>query len=43
MKNYFFWHNTWMDKGEVLEELKGGDSIIVSELSRLGRSMLECM
>lgn len=28
---------------EVLEELKAGDSIIVSELSRLGRSMLECM
>lgn len=28
---------------EVLEGLKGGDSIIVSELSRLGRSMLECM
>jgi DNA invertase Pin-like site-specific DNA recombinase len=28
---------------EVLEELKMGDSIIVSELSRLGRSMLECM
>lgn len=28
---------------EVLEGLKTGDSIIVSELSRLGRSMLECM
>jgi len=28
---------------EVLEQLKAGDSIIVSELSRLGRSMLECM
>ena len=27
----------------VLEELQKGDSIIVSELSRLGRSMLECM
>ncbi len=27
----------------VLDELKAGDSIIVSELSRLGRSMLECM
>jgi DNA invertase Pin-like site-specific DNA recombinase len=27
----------------VLNELKKGDSIIVSELSRLGRSMLECM
>lgn len=28
---------------DVLENLKAGDSIIVSELSRLGRSMLECM
>jgi DNA invertase Pin-like site-specific DNA recombinase len=28
---------------EVLDELKSGDSIVVSELSRLGRSMLECM
>ena len=28
---------------EILDELKTGDSIIVSELSRLGRSMLECM
>jgi DNA invertase Pin-like site-specific DNA recombinase len=28
---------------EVLEELKADDSIIVIELSRLGRSMLECM
>ncbi len=28
---------------EVLDQLKAGDSIIVSELSRLGRSMLECM
>lgn len=28
---------------QVLEELGEGDSIIVSELSRLGRSMLECM
>jgi DNA invertase Pin-like site-specific DNA recombinase len=28
---------------EVLEQLKAGDAIIVSELSRLGRSMLECM
>lgn len=27
----------------VLEDLKEGDAIIVSELSRLGRSMLECM
>ncbi len=28
---------------EILDGLKAGDSIIVSELSRLGRSMLECM
>ena len=27
----------------VLEELNKGDNIVVSELSRLGRSMLECM
>lgn len=28
---------------QTLDELSDGDSIIVSELSRLGRSMLECM
>lgn len=28
---------------EVLEDLIAGDNILVSELSRLGRSMLECM
>jgi DNA invertase Pin-like site-specific DNA recombinase len=28
---------------EILDELAAGDAIIVSELSRLGRSMLECM
>ncbi len=27
----------------ILESLKEGDNIVVSELSRLGRSMLECM
>jgi DNA invertase Pin-like site-specific DNA recombinase len=27
----------------ILDEVKSGDRIIVSELSRLGRSMLECM
>ena len=27
----------------VLDELKQGDTLIVSELSRLGRTMLECM
>ena len=29
--------------GHLLNELKSGDSLLVSELSRLGRSMLECM
>lgn len=28
---------------QVLEQLQSGDTLIVSELSRLGRSMLECM
>lgn len=28
---------------EILESLQRGDNILVSELSRLGRSMLECM
>jgi DNA invertase Pin-like site-specific DNA recombinase len=28
---------------QVLENLQPGDNLIVSELSRLGRSMLECM
>jgi DNA invertase Pin-like site-specific DNA recombinase len=28
---------------QVLEQLQSGDNLIVSELSRLGRSMLECM
>lgn len=28
---------------QVLEDAQAGDNIIVSELSRLGRSMLECM
>ena len=27
----------------ILSELKSGDRLVVSELSRLGRSMLECM
>jgi DNA invertase Pin-like site-specific DNA recombinase len=36
---------SWRDRklAEVLNTLKAGDSIIVSELSRLGRSMLEVM
>ncbi len=29
--------------GQILEQLKTGDNLIVSEFSRLGRSMLECM
>jgi DNA invertase Pin-like site-specific DNA recombinase len=29
--------------GDLLESLQAHDTIIVSELSRLGRSMLECM
>ncbi len=35
----------WKDRkiGELIEDLDNGDSIVVSELSRLGRSMLECM
>jgi DNA invertase Pin-like site-specific DNA recombinase len=28
---------------EIMENLQNGDNILVSELSRLGRSMLECM
>lgn len=28
---------------DVIDSLKAGDNLIVSELSRLGRSMLECM
>ncbi len=28
---------------QVIDELSAGDNLIVSELSRLGRSMLECM
>jgi len=28
---------------EIMDELASGDNIVVSELSRLGRSMLECM
>ena len=35
----------WKDRkiGQIIEELDKGDCIVVSELSRLGRSMLECM
>ncbi len=28
---------------QVMEDLQSGDNLVVSELSRLGRSMLECM
>jgi DNA invertase Pin-like site-specific DNA recombinase len=36
---------SWRDRklADVLNDSNAGDSIIVSELSRLGRSMLECM
>lgn len=36
---------SWRDRkiSQIIEELKEGDRIVVSELSRLGRSMLECM
>lgn len=36
---------SWRDRriAGVMEELQEGDTIVVSELSRLGRSMLECM
>ena len=36
---------SWRDRklAEVLGSLEANDAIIVSELSRLGRSMLECM
>ena len=35
----------WRERkiAQMLEELQSGDTLIVSELSRLGRSMLECM
>jgi len=35
----------WRERqiAQVLNELQGGDAIIVAELSRLGRSMLECL
>jgi DNA invertase Pin-like site-specific DNA recombinase len=35
------WHKRKI--AEVLDELQEGDALIVSELSRFGRSMLECM
>ena len=36
---------SWRNRkiADILNELKTGDKIIISELSRLGRSMLECM
>jgi len=37
----FSWKKLKLTK--VVEELKRGDRLIVSKLSRLGRSMLECM
>jgi DNA invertase Pin-like site-specific DNA recombinase len=35
------WHKRQV--GPILEQLQAGDNLLVSELSRLGRSMLECM
>ncbi|MBK8033791.1 MAG: recombinase family protein [Chloroflexi bacterium] len=35
------WHKRKI--AQVLNQLQNGDTLIVSELSRLGRSMLECM
>jgi DNA invertase Pin-like site-specific DNA recombinase len=35
------WHKRAIAK--TLDELQSGDNLVVSELSRLGRSMLECM
>lgn len=36
---------SWRKRGiaRILDELQAGDTLVVSELSRLGRSMLECM
>jgi len=36
---------TWRDRkiAQILENLKEGDALVISELSRLGRSMLEIM
>lgn len=36
---------SWKNRkiAQILEELKKGDTILLSEFSRLGRSMLECM
>ncbi len=39
------WRKPWRERqiAQVLEELQSGDVMIVAELSRFGRSMLECM
>jgi DNA invertase Pin-like site-specific DNA recombinase len=36
---------SWKERkiADIIEQVQEGDSLIVSELSRLGRSMLECM
>ena len=36
---------SWRERkvAQVLESLRANDAIVVSELSRLGRSLLECM
>lgn len=35
----------WRERkiGEIINQLSAGDSVLLSEFSRLGRSMLECM
>jgi DNA invertase Pin-like site-specific DNA recombinase len=35
------WHKRRI--AQIIEDLKKGDRLVVSEMSRLGRSMLECM
>lgn len=35
------WHKRKISK--IIDDLESGDSLVVSELSRLGRSMLECI
>lgn len=45
VEEYVSGHVSWRKRklAQILDDLKSGDNLIVSELSRLGRSMLECM
>lgn len=45
VEEYASGHVSWRKRkvAQILADLKSGDNLIVSELSRLGRSMLECM